>query len=304
MNSVGAAVSDDVSAIVAKLLKIPDSSRSFRVSEPAADAEFRIGRDLQAALRVVGLPCRRTGEGVHFDGTDLLNVALHLDIGSRQRRVLDWWARELCRPYGDLHSYQVDYVASCPGPHRCKDCEFSLLRPSRSRLRVQRSLTEPTVVHTELFMLARVWPQFPAKLLELIDDFSWIKYLRLPDPLCWDTEFILKRGVGDCSGFGRILAAEGRARGLESRFCYGRSLTPPFSAAHYWAEFRIDGVWVPVDPLLIDALVEWRILDPALWGRNSSLGAIMGRLANRFRPLALHNGGPAPIRLRVYHSDS
>jgi hypothetical protein len=303
MNRATPSVLDGVDALVAKVGKMPDSARVFAISEAAAEADYRIGPELQEALLRAGLPCRQLGESRQFDSTDLLNTSLQLGLGSRQRKVLAWWARELERPYGEVHSYRLDYRAGCPSPGHRSACEFSLLRPGPKRLRVVRDQSAGTTLHSELFTLARTWPELPDRLLDLLHSLSTVSFLRLPEPLRWDTEFIRHRNVGDCSGFGRLLVEEGRARGLTARFCYGRSLTPPFSAPHYWAEFLVDDVWVPVDPILIDALTSWGVLDAKRWDRTASMGAIMGRLANRFRPIVLHNGRPLQSTLPVYHAE-
>ncbi|QMU78288.1 hypothetical protein GXW83_23860 [Streptacidiphilus sp. PB12-B1b] len=297
-------MTDGIAAVVAKLAKVPDRVRTFGIDEAAARTDYQIAPDLLDRLRGAGLPYRTAAGSPTFDGNDLINVALHLDFGSRPRKVLGWWARELERSYGDVHTYEVEYFAGCPDPRRCRGCRFSLLRPDQPRLQVDLAPAGPAVLYRHRFPLARSWPDLPDTLVELIDDFSGIEYLQLPDPLCWDTEFVRRYGIGDCAAYGKILVSEGRARGLTTRFCFGRSLTPPFSAAHYWPEFLISGVWVPLDSLLVGALTDWGVLSPERWGRTSSLGAIMARLANRPRPLAMHNGSLLPVQVRVHHGAS
>ncbi|NUR63325.1 MAG: transglutaminase domain-containing protein [Catenulispora sp.] len=292
-------VSVSVRDLVAKLLRIPDRARIFTVPANIAESSFRITPNLQEILRKSGLPCRRVNQDWLYDQVDLNNIALHLVPGSQQRKMLQWWARELNRQYGEVHSYRVDVVAQCPSPRPCGKCEFSVLRPDLPRLRVVTFAESPTKLHSEVFTLARSWPQLPAKVLELIDDYSWLKYMQIPAPLNWHEDFILSQGISDCSGFGRLLANEGRARGLTTRFCYGRSLTPPFSYGHYWAEFLVEDVWVPVDSLLIDAMLSWGVLDGTKWDRSSCLGGILGRLARGHRPMLLHRGRPAPVQLQV-----
>src|SRR5689334_14659200 len=114
---------ENVEALVARVRHMPDEARLFTVSQTAAEAEFRIDPELQERLRQAGLPCQQHGDGWRFDGTDLLNAALHLDVGSRQRQVLAWWGRELERPYGAVHSYRMDYRVGCPSPGHRSPCE-------------------------------------------------------------------------------------------------------------------------------------------------------------------------------------
>ncbi|GAA4838567.1 transglutaminase domain-containing protein [Kitasatospora terrestris] len=306
MTALGEEVIEAVPEIVAKVRRVPDRARQFEVSATAAVSEFRIVPALLEQLRRFGLPSRRVGGDELFDRYDLLNVALNLDIGSAQRKVLSWWARELDRPYGDFHTYELEYIASCPDPRHPGTCDYRVLRPDRPRLSATRSAPDPSTLHRESFTLPRIWPDLPPAVQELIEGFSRLSYLRLPHPLCWDVEFILASGIGDCAGMSRILVDEGRKRGLAARFSFGKSLTPPFASTHYWAEFMVDGIWVPVDPLLNGAMIGWGLLNASRWTVFSSLGGIMARLARGERDLVLHadarhGSRPVPVHLRATH---
>jgi hypothetical protein len=290
---------DQVVALAAQLRNMPDAVRRFDTGPAAALRTFGLGGELLDLLRGCGVPHVDTVDGPLFDRTDLLNAAMQLDTGSRQRRVLTWWVRELERPYPAAVSYRLDYVAGCPDTVHDGSCTYSLLHPAgRRAYRLRRGdRTEPLASAT--FTLPRTWPPLPAEARELLDGVADVRFMRLPDALRWDVAFMLSRRLADCCGVAAYLTAEAHRRRLRARMSYGRALTPPFSSTHYWAEFLVDRCWVPVDPVFIGALLEWDLLSPVRWRRESSIGAILGRLSGTWQPTALHNGQPVTVELPV-----
>jgi hypothetical protein len=101
--------------------------------------------------------------------------------------------------------------------------------------------------------------------------------------------------MSDCSGAAMLLEREGSARGIPIRFAFGLIVAPPFSSLHSWNEILVEGVWVPVDPLIVRAMVKWRQLDAVEWAPHSSLGAILARLGPSISPAGLHLGEPAKV---------
>jgi hypothetical protein len=286
--------------LVTLLRRIPDEFRDLRIGHDRAVAEFAVGVRLQQSLIELGFPHTDTAQGPLFDSTDLLNVSLSLDIGSRQRRVMAWWIRELGRPAQGVARYRLDYVATCPERARAGPCHFRLFVPDSSWLDRASHTKESQVLHSAEFALPSSVPEFPSPIVELLDECRAIRFLRLPNPLRWDVGFIRVRGVGDCAGVARLLVEEGTARGMTVRFSYGRSLTPPFSASHFWAEFLVEGVWVPVDPVLIEAFKGWRLISHQEWVGPPSLGRILGRIGDSKHELVSHDGVALTARFPTY----
>ncbi|WP_420823509.1 transglutaminase domain-containing protein [Streptomyces natalensis] len=230
----------------------------------------------------------------------MLNVALFLEPRSRARRVLVWWGRELSRPYGATAKYRLDYFAECPEPGHYGVCAF--------RIHERYIVPQSTVgsdgqlpIHSEIFHLRRTWPTLTAPFVELIDEYRDVTFLRLPESLRWDGEFIRRHRVADCAGIANLLVDEGRRRGLAVRFSYGKTLTPPFTAGHYWAEFFVEGVWIPVDPVLIPALTNWGILPAESWDNKSSLGGVLARLTGAPSRPASHGTSEVSSSFRAVH---
>jgi transglutaminase superfamily protein len=296
----------DIARVIAKIVKIPDNVRRFEVPADHAVTQFRVSLELQDELLAAGMPSIRRGGVRYFDNTDLLNVSLHLDIRSRQRKLLGWWARELERPYGESATYRVDYLVGCPQWDHQGACTFNVLRPGSTEL----SRTEYTsddrgseARYSRIFTLRRNWPPLPPAVREIIDHGTrGISFMQVQHPIRWDISFIQREKVADCGGIAKILFAEATSRGIPARLAYGVALTPPIAVPHFWSEFLVDDIWVPVDPLFIEAIIEWGILNKDRWNRYESLGGILAGMAPWGDiPLVLHNSEAQwDVRFRVF----
>ncbi|GIJ32867.1 transglutaminase domain-containing protein [Micromonospora sediminimaris] len=284
--------------LLALILRVPDRHRRFEVDAATAAARYEIDEPTTAFLAAAGLPSTSGPDGSRFDATDLRNVAVHLFARSRERRVLAWWIRELERPAA-VTRYRMDYVARCPEPGHAGPCRYRLAVPEDDWHETGAVPQDGAVLHSVTFDRPRRWPELPAALLGLLDETRHIRFLWLPETLRADASFVRATGVGDCVGVAHLLVEEARRRGLAARFSHGRSLTPPISASHSWAEFHLDGVWVPVDPVLVDALRHWGIAGPG-WQRTSSLGTVLGRVGARRRDLVTHAGQPVAAKFPTY----
>ncbi|MDF3290311.1 transglutaminase domain-containing protein [Streptomyces silvisoli] len=292
----------DAGVLLEKLLRIPDSEREFTVTPEGALADYQVPEELLDLLRANGLPAQPGADCWLYDLADMLNVALHLDIGSRHRKVLGWWIRALERPCGEVVHYRMDYLPGCPLPEHAGSCHYSLLDRDGRRIKVTCEPQSRKPLHSLSFQLSQRWPTLPAPLRRLVDEVADIRFVRLHEPLRWDTDFIRVSGIGDCCGVAKLMVEEALDRGIPARMSSGRALTPPFSTGHFWAEFLIAGQWVPLDPVLIDALIEWGVCAPTHWNRHNSLGGILARFGEYRQPLALHNGVEIEPRLAYRNS--
>lgn len=282
----------DTTGVLSGIAKIPDDVRSFTLSADRAASEFNISLELQEELVAAGVHSRWRGRTRYFDRADMHNISLGLDSGSSTRRVLRQWVRELELPYGESVSYRVEYLTQCPKRGHPGVCTFSFLEPGLTRAEVLSENQKTRVRHSSILTLSRKWPALPQVVREIIDITQEISFAILPDSLRGNVEFVQRAKMADCSGVAKILASEASSRGVIARCSYGRALSPPFTSGHWWAEFLIDGIWVPVDPVLIDALLDWGLMDKNRWSRYESIGSILWRMGS-FRPAwALHNGRP------------
>ncbi|MFD6326271.1 transglutaminase domain-containing protein [Streptomyces sp. NPDC058442] len=134
------------------------------------------------------------------------------------------------------------------------------------------------------------WPALPGAVRELLREVDGIGFFLLPEAVRWDPEFMWRTRMADCGGAAAWLVAEGARRGLAVRFSFGLLVARPYSTPHCWAEFLVDGVWVPVDPLLVRALNQWGGLDAGAFPPDGRPGALFHRLTDRFTKVVSHGG--------------
>jgi hypothetical protein len=140
------------------------------------------------------------------------------------------------------------------------------------------------------FAVTDTWPEPGPRLRELLAELDAIDFFILPEAIRWDTEFMFSAKIADCGGATDWLVDEGRRRGLQARFAFGLLTAKPYSTPHCWPEFGVDGLWVPLDPLLLGAMRSWAGLDPAAWPSYRSTGSVVARLGPRFTKIASHGG--------------
>ncbi|MEU3752571.1 transglutaminase domain-containing protein [Streptomyces olivoreticuli] len=287
----------ELQALVERLLLVPDEHRRFTVDEQSARRLHRVGPELLSALCEAGVPFVGTGTGRLFDGYDLGNAALHLGLASVQRRAVRSWAGSLRTASAAAGPrYRVDVTASCPVPGHTGPCRYGVLLPDARRPVEAASPQETTLARLHV-RSRNHWPDFPPAVLDLLRTLEPVGFFLLPEAIRWDPEFLWSTRMADCGGAAAWLVAEGRRRGLEVRFSFGLLVAKPYSTPHCWAEFLVAGRWVPADPLLLRAMAAWGGLDAAAHPPDSSPGAIYHRLAGRFTKVVSHAGVWAPTSL-------
>ncbi|KIF78152.1 hypothetical protein QR77_38860 [Streptomyces sp. 150FB] len=281
--------------LVRRLRQVPDRQRRFADTETAARRLHRIRPELLAALTAAGLPY--TGEGTErlFDGYDLGNSALHLGLVSVQSRSMRSWAKALQSSGAPGRSYRVEVVSCCPVPGHTGPCPYGVLLPDGRRL-IEGPPADARLAELTVSPVVR-WPELPEAVRELLREVEGIGFYLLPEAVRWDPEFMWRTRMADCGGAAAWLVAEGTRRGLAARFSFGLLVAKPYSTPHCWAEFLVDGVWVPVDPLLVRALNQWGGLDAQVFPPDSGPGALFHRLTGRFTKVVSHGGIWAQVSL-------
>jgi hypothetical protein len=252
--------------------------------------------DLLNSLVELGLPVREHGGVRHFDPFDLLNSSAHLGCSPASRIPRRLWPAALNQPPGTgPTTYEVTYRPSCPEPGHPGDCVFRFALPGGRHMRLAVCQGTPVPHVTTQVRLAVSWPELPQQVSEVLATVADLSLMFLPEAVAADLEFAGTTRLADCAGVCRLLFQEGRRRNLATRKSFGLAVAPPFAVPHQWAEFRVGGTWVPVDPVLINAMVGWGALDRAQWPLDRSVGAIFVRIASRRVSLAEHNGKPVPV---------
>lgn len=294
-----APVSDErVSTLVRTLRAIPDDHRTFEIPSDVLTSQFRIQPAVRDMLLDHGIPRLERTDGVLFDFHDLLNVSLDLGLRSVWVVGIRAWPKELRLRDGVAARYEVGYRVTCPDPAHEDPCQVEVLTPDGW---VGHTLTGHPVGAvldtTTVFHLDDRWPALPGPLTALLDEIGALTFKRLPESLVTDLDFIRRTGIADCVGAAHLIVKESRRLGYTARFCCGLVVCPPFASRHSWAELEIDGTWVPVDPLMVSALVKWGLLDGESWPPHRSMGAILGRLSETLAYVGRHNGSPFELSL-------
>jgi acyl-CoA synthetase (AMP-forming)/AMP-acid ligase II len=278
--------------LVAKLRQIPDSARSFTVSTESAVRDRRLPARLLTELAAHGLPHGGTAEAPLFDTLDLTNAALQLGCGVEGRSARRLWPAALRSRFDSLYArYAVRYSARClDGTHEGA-CQFSFSRPGGG---IDVRTADGPGASVEIVYQASTrtsWPTVPPQVRDVLALADELDFFLLPLPLSRDVDFIRRTGLGHCAGVSSMVVEAARSRGLEARRAFGLLVTPPYGTGHFWTEFKVDGVWVPVDPLIVQQLVRWQTIDASEWPRWRSPGAIFVRLAGDDVPIAEHEPG-------------
>jgi hypothetical protein len=278
----------DIPGLLRKIRSVPDEVRRFSVTAADARSMHRIDADLLDTLVAEGLPYAGPAGSRLFDDYDLGNVALHLGLMSVRRMAIRSWTHALQRNSGRERSHAlVSFVPRCPVPGHPGPCRFEMLEPGGWRRTCEGPGNGTDPAEQRDISLSGTWPVIEPRARELIADVADVDFFMLPEVIRWDQDFLLRARIADCGGVADWLVREGLRRGLAVRFSFGLMVTSPYSTPHCWAEFRTDGVWVPVDPVLLKAMSS---LDPLQWPGYRSTGAIMSRLSDRFTKVASHGG--------------
>ncbi|GAA0572068.1 hypothetical protein GCM10010172_65750 [Paractinoplanes ferrugineus] len=283
--------------IMDRLTLVPDDARRFEVSLAEADRLMRLPADLIASMTGAGLRCRPSPGGPLFDRTDLMNVSMHLGTGSAAMAARRFWAAGL-NPPPQVRSRPttIYYQPRCPDPDHPGSCRFGVATPGgilecRGEPGGRAPVAEVTVE------IASDWPALPPQVTAVLDTTAGLHFMFLPPALRSDLDFAVRTGLCACEGAARLLADEGTRRGLRARTRFGLIVAPPYSTHHNWAEFLVDDRWVPVDPVLLDSMLNWQLLRPDIWHRNRSIGPVVVGLSDQRVALATHNGSPAAVSL-------
>ncbi len=274
-----------------RLCLLPDERREFTVSPHRAFAGYGIRAGLLTELLDAGLPHTVITGEPRMDHHDLVNVSLDLGLRSGWSRVMQSYAQALSFPH-PTRCCAVTYQFTCPDPGHDGPCDVWILTPDQGEQRILLDRPEPGII---LDLVARyrtrnVWPTVPPDIRALMKDLSDLELKLLPWDLTATADVISRTGWTDCVGGARTLVAEAQRRGIAARLSTGFALVPPSSALHCWAEFLIDDLWVPLDPLMVNALIRWGFLDPDPWQAEPTTGCVLGRLAGSVTEPATHNG--------------
>jgi hypothetical protein len=293
----GTVTVEDVRALAARLRLIPDEYRTFTRDDLQAWRYFKLKRGLGAVLVECGMPHRRTEAGaILLDDIDLQNAMLHINGASAPEASRKFWNAALGRdPALGPSRYRITYYASCPTPDHPGSCRYESALPGEQRSAVEvpgGRLARTAVAQTDVEIRSD-WPSLPPAARDWIDaTTTGLELTILPYGLRADFDWVRRTGLADCASSAYLLTQEGQRLGLPVRHAFGFIAAPLYATGHHWAEYRVDDVWVPVDPLLMHQFKGWGALPGPDWDdyRYRSPGAVLVSVGDRPRPLVTHDG--------------
>ncbi|WP_431936225.1 hypothetical protein [Micromonospora sp. RP3T] len=288
-----------LAVLIAKLRLIPDDVRQFRHDADWAWRKFRLGPAALADLVEQGLPVRGTDAARRFDSYDLFNCAMQLGLGPSTRAARRYWPAALRRAdEGRRSRYELRFQARCPSPGHAAGCRYVFALPG-GREHVESVRGPDAAQGAVVEVTPRIdWPQLPGSARALLAQATRdVEFVVLREELKRDISFIRTAGLADCAGLTELVVQEATAREIPVRKSFGLIVVPPFAVKHFWAELRTEDVWVPVDPVLVQAMTRWRVLDPADWDPYRSIGPIVTRIAAEEVPLARHDDVSVPYTI-------
>ncbi|MFJ9517199.1 transglutaminase domain-containing protein [Kitasatospora sp. NPDC101801] len=293
--------------IIAPLLRIPDSHRVFRLPLAALEKGYGMTPPIVDELIAAGLRYRPTADGPLFDEDDVASVSLYLRLPSARRGVMTFWLRAL-RRFASADAppaHRVEVTVGCPDPGHPGPCRYTVdLGGERPGDTFEAAPGAPAVL-TALTTRAVGRPrELPPVLRELADSFADVDYYLLPGGSAAEPGLMQRTGIGDCILMAHAIVAEARTRGIEARLAGGLIVAVPFSSTHTWAECRVDGEWLPVDPLLPKALAAWGVPGAEQWPTTLAPVGLFHRLGGApLRPVT-HLGTDCGSSLRTREAEA
>ncbi len=294
---------DDFEGLLDKLARIPAEARVFDTTASAARRRYGISPDVLGSLSDHGFPVSYEDGQARYEESDLVNLSLQLKRGSIYRTLTRYWPRALAKlDDAERVGYQLGYVAECPGDGQGTCC-FRLLTPDRGYVDLRRTPQDSGRLYSTEIFLPSVWPELPRTACALVESVGDLELFWLPQALRTDVDFMRHSCLANCRGVSQILLAEGAKRGIPVRLAWGLLMPPPFAMTHQWAEIDVDGQPIPIDPLVINAMLRWNVLDARRWTPGRSLGGVLCRLSPDPVSVVTHNRRHVTASFPVRHLD-
>lgn len=263
----------DVASLVAALAALPDSCREYSIRERMA--QRFLGRDPARleTLRALGLSSRvRDGER-WYEWGDVHFLGLRLGTASQVLFCTRAWAAAAAAVGSEDAAMRISYFAPDAGQGE----RLRVTLPDGTSELVRASPGKP-VADFDVTLRAS-WPQLQdAALRAVAEEVRKLEFFILPWKVVHDTARARRTGLAACITTAMILVAEGSRLGLEMRRSTGLLVAAPFASGHDWAEVRVGGTWLPIDPMMVEIMTRFGGLERASWPTHRTLGPLLVRV--------------------------
>lgn len=268
-----------------KLQAVNDCHREFDAGFEDARS-YGLNQELLTSLMGIGLSFRMREEAPYFDTDDLYNLSLHLKLPSIHKMAMRSWAGAF-KASTQTRTMRICYslCEALQNPIWC-----SVLSCDRGIVDMQVDQAENFYCYSyETEPVEHLFVGDTAALLE--DLTAGFEFYMLQDSIRWELPFMNAQKVGECGGFSKMLVEKARRAGIKARHVFGILASQPYGTGHYWAEFLVEGRWLPADPLMILLLRQHARLPEQEWPITRSPGGAL-------LPLSVIEGydeGGAPV---------
>lgn len=291
----------EIDELLSAVGRIPPDAREYTVAISDTRRRFGLSEELLDQFVGFGFPVAKVNGVPCFEESDLINLSLRMRTGTNYRTIGRFWPEALRVIQGrERVGYTVNYVARCPAPGH-GECHFQVLTPSDEIISTQGPAVASEPLYKTDIWLRCDWPELTASAKRLVDTVSGFELTWLPRTMQSDIDFMRRTGLATCGGVAKMLVAEGPGYGVDVRLRYGLLTSPPYASHHFWAEVKVGDQWVPIDPLMINAMLKWQVLDALIWSPYRSLGGVLCGLALRYIPPVTHDGESVRVSYPISH---
>lgn len=283
---------EQVSDVVERISRVPDRYRRFDHDADIAWRIFRLDGAMLSAAADYGLPVRSSNGQRAYDELDLTNLSLALRLPSpRYLAMYQWPAAMRAAAEPERMRYEVDIAGGCAATDSEHTCDVRLTETFRA---VGAELDPHTRKGTLIASYDHRTPRgnAPDDLRRLFNEVDAFHFHVLPVELYSDLTFLRDTALANCELASKYLVLRGLDTGWDARRSFGLLLSTPYSIAHFWAEFRLDGEWVAFDPHMINSLARWGLLDPETTARDQVVSAAVLRIGDEWTDLIEDAGHP------------
>lgn len=289
----------DASHEIRRLEQVPSELRDFTVSSSDAERQFGLTWSMLDELAAAGLPYRDGPNGRRFSGADLAYLGIRLGTAQAHLTKFALLAKSLTRfAAHESVGLTVHYVpllaagsGSVPG---------MIALPEGGHREVE--LVHDEVAAEVSIMLGSWHPPTPARLARALAEMGPLNLYELPAALLGDVAFSRRTGLSECFTAAQMVGDCCRSAGYEARVSEGLLVSIPWSSAHYWAEARVEGTWLPLDPLMIRAMRQFGSLKPDVWPLHRSPAPMLARFPSGTFPLVAAKPDGSRVNARLLTS--
>lgn len=289
----------DASCEIRRLEQVPSELRHFTASSSDAARQYGLTPSMLDELAAAGLPYRDEPNARRFSEADLAYLGIRLGTARAHLTKFALLAKSVTRFVAhESVALTVHYVPLLP--------TGSGSIPGMTAL-PEGGHRDVELVHDEVaaevsIMLGSRHPPTPARLARAVAEMGLLNLYALPPGLVGDVAFSRRTGLSECLTAAQMVGECCRSAGYDARVSEGLLVSIPWSSAHYWAEARVEGTWLPLDPLMIRAMRQFGSLNPDAWPLHRSPAPMLARFPSGTFPLVTAKADGSRVNARLLTS--